>query len=255
MIRRLEGSSEFTPVSKLQGQIESGWRAGFDPTGAHQLNNRVVGTRKRVGATECVVVLRASGYRTCVVDFETRPFGRAKPSGARGSPDALLAWALAYFSGGARGGASNGHDGGTGGGSGGGGGGGSGAGGSSGASSSHHPTLTMVDRPPVYLQHNGHSRLVVGVVAPLDASAGRCKPRSVSLVVFDPAKSVAAVAGAAVTPTRAHEWQRAVLVTAANLTAAQYQAVYVTEALPGQPQSSEEKRGDYPTRVVALDPA
>lgn len=63
------GSGIVPDVYGLQGWIEKAWSDGFDPEGRRQLNGELRGTDKWVGATECVVLLRYMGVRAMVVDF------------------------------------------------------------------------------------------------------------------------------------------------------------------------------------------
>lgn len=56
-------------IPLLQSALAGAWAAGFDPEGARQLDHRIEGTRKWVGATEVTALLRHLGVPTDVVDF------------------------------------------------------------------------------------------------------------------------------------------------------------------------------------------
>lgn len=45
-------------ISQIQADIESAWAAGFDPAGAAQLDGRLLGTTKWIGATEAAIFLQ-----------------------------------------------------------------------------------------------------------------------------------------------------------------------------------------------------
>lgn len=53
-------------VYQAQQWLEEAWHMGYDPTGAHQLEHKVVDTDKWIGATEVAVLLLAMGieYRS-----------------------------------------------------------------------------------------------------------------------------------------------------------------------------------------------
>ncbi|KAJ2159202.1 hypothetical protein GGF46_003211, partial [Coemansia sp. RSA 552] len=133
-------------VSELQHMLESAWAAGFDPDGAQQLNHRVSGTRKWIGATEVYCILAHLGIHAHIVDFH-------HPTGADGTHPGLFAYVVNYFTSGP----------GTG-----------GAGGSN--------TMRFTEKHPLYLQHQGHSRTIIGV---------ELAPSATCLLVLDPDLGVA----------------------------------------------------------------
>ncbi|KAJ2614830.1 hypothetical protein H4S08_001532 [Coemansia sp. RSA 1365] len=121
-------SREHVPgVDALQQMLELAWREGYDPEGAVQLQHRVVGTRKWIGATEVYCIMAHLGVATRIVDFP-------RPSAPDGSHPLLFAWVLDYYT----------------------------------AAASTPPAASdtgvcLTSKPPLYLQHQGHSRTIVGV--------------------------------------------------------------------------------------------
>lgn len=55
---------------ELQKKIEKAWEKGFDQIGGMQLDYCLFGTNKWIGATEVVAMLRSCGIRACVADFD-----------------------------------------------------------------------------------------------------------------------------------------------------------------------------------------
>ncbi|KAJ3117892.1 hypothetical protein HDU96_005025 [Phlyctochytrium bullatum] len=76
----------------MQKVIEEAWKEGIDREGAKQLKQKLVKTRKWIGATEAVVFFSIMGVRVNLIDFP-HPTG-----GERGHP-ALLDFVEAYFDG------------------------------------------------------------------------------------------------------------------------------------------------------------
>nr|UXY87881.1 zinc finger with UFM1-specific peptidase domain protein-like [Cryptomonas curvata] len=54
----------------LQKKIENAWLKGFDQIGGMQLEYSLSGTNKWIGATEVVAMLRSCRIRACVADFD-----------------------------------------------------------------------------------------------------------------------------------------------------------------------------------------
>nr|UXY87386.1 zinc finger with UFM1-specific peptidase domain protein [Cryptomonas sp.] len=54
----------------LQRKIENAWIKGFDQIGGMQLEYSLSGTNKWIGATEVVAMLRSCRIRACVADFD-----------------------------------------------------------------------------------------------------------------------------------------------------------------------------------------
>ena len=54
----------------LQSKIENGWKGGFDKVGGMQLDYFLINTSKWIGATEVVAMLRFFKIRACIGDFD-----------------------------------------------------------------------------------------------------------------------------------------------------------------------------------------
>mmetsp|Transcript_5217 Transcript_5217/g.10170 ORF Transcript_5217/g.10170 Transcript_5217/m.10170 type:complete len:279 (+) Transcript_5217:63-899(+) len=54
----------------LQKKIEKAWSKGFDQIGGMQLDYTLFNTNKWIGATEVVAMLRSCGIKACVADFD-----------------------------------------------------------------------------------------------------------------------------------------------------------------------------------------
>ncbi|KAI8388851.1 peptidase family C78-domain-containing protein [Radiomyces spectabilis] len=137
-------------IEGLQILLEKAWADQFDPQGAEQLKHRVHRTRKWIGTTEVYTILTYLGIRCSIVDFAT-------PSGPNNAHDALFDWVQRYFEG---------------------------------ADTDIVPAdtekteqhTTITDRPPIYLQHSGHSRTIIGIEVLPDGKR--------NLLIFDPGKRV-----------------------------------------------------------------
>uniref|UniRef100_A0A8C6SEK6 Zinc finger-containing ubiquitin peptidase 1 n=1 Tax=Neogobius melanostomus TaxID=47308 RepID=A0A8C6SEK6_9GOBI len=112
-------------IPRVQALIEAAWREGLDPQGATHFNNRLQGTRAWIGATEIYSLLTSLRVRAHIVDFH-------QPTGPGETHPQLFEWVRQYFSLGQN-------------------------------SSRLPPRIVHTARPPLYLQHQGHSRTVVGL--------------------------------------------------------------------------------------------
>lgn len=146
---------------------------GFDPQGAAQLNHRVYKTRKWIGTTEVYCMLVYLGIRCTILDFH-------RPSGPKNSHDSLFNWIQSYFEDALPPSATA----------------ATAAAATSASSSSSSTKATPLDapsskkdkkkvvyitnRPPLYLQHSGHSRTVIGIELLKDGRR--------NLIMFDPGR-------------------------------------------------------------------
>ncbi|KAJ2711262.1 hypothetical protein H4R19_003336 [Coemansia spiralis] len=170
-------------IGELQQMLELAWRDGYDPDGAAQLGHRVLGTHKWIGATEIYCILAHLGVQARIVDFHC-------PTAPDGTHPALFAWIVDYFTAGS-GGESDAPDGGG--------------------------LVRFSGKHPLYLQHQGHSRTIVGVEM---ADAATC------LLVFDPDRSHRPHVDP---PVRLSEFR---LLLGDTRRAQQYQVVYVDDLAP-----------------------
>ncbi|PCH38291.1 DUF1671-domain-containing protein [Wolfiporia cocos MD-104 SS10] len=135
-------------VRNLQACIEEAWAKGYDEEGAKQLKCRLTGTGKYIGTGELYVAFTYRGIPAQLVDFELND-----------GVEPLLNWVLRHFS----------------------------------ADESPKPTtldealrgtnaIVITDKMPLILQHDGHSRTVVG--------CERCSDGNINLLVFDPSRYI-----------------------------------------------------------------
>lgn len=133
---RLFGGS-VPSIERLQLELERLWALGFDPEGRQQLGGVVSGTRKWIGTSEACVLLRGQAVRCNIVAFQSglATADSADSADAVSAASAVVERAWRHFRDGA---ASAGKGCGT-------------------------AVAAASSRPPLYLQHDGHSRTVVGV--------------------------------------------------------------------------------------------
>ncbi|ORY94646.1 peptidase family C78-domain-containing protein [Syncephalastrum racemosum] len=128
-------------ISGLQLLLERAWQEGFDPQGAAQLDHHVYKTRKWIGTTEVYCMLTYLGIRSTILDFH-----RPSPNNTH---DTMFDWIQSYF-----------EDGKT--------------------HTKKNHVVHITDRPPLYLQHSGHSRTVIGIELLNDGKR--------NLIMFDPGR-------------------------------------------------------------------
>ncbi|XP_067874594.1 zinc finger-containing ubiquitin peptidase 1 isoform X2 [Heterodontus francisci] len=128
-------------IPKLQAMIEEAWKDGFDPQGAAQFKNKLRGTRAWIGATEVYSLLTFLRIKCQIVDFH-------HPTGPSDTHPRLFEWLKQFYS------------------------------------SGKDPGLRLQSRiiwtnkPPIYLQHHGHSRTIIGIE---ERNNG-----TLCLLIFDP---------------------------------------------------------------------
>ncbi|XP_052000422.1 zinc finger-containing ubiquitin peptidase 1 [Xyrauchen texanus] len=131
-------------IPRVQATIEEAWGQGLDPQGASHFNHRLQGTRAWIGATEIYAVLTSLSVKAQIVDFH-------KPTGPGDTHPSLFEWVKQYFSRSASRGARL------------------------------PPRVVQTTLPPIYLQHQGHSRSIVGVEQKVNGN--------LCLLLFDPGLS------------------------------------------------------------------
>ncbi|XP_032373439.1 zinc finger-containing ubiquitin peptidase 1 [Etheostoma spectabile] len=130
-------------IPRLQRMIEDAWKEGLDPNGASHFNQRLQGTRAWIGATEVYALLTSLGISARIMDFH-------QPSGPGDTHPRLFDWVKQYFQ-------------------------------QSNRSCRLPPRLVHTSMPPLYLQHQGHSRSIVGLE--------QKKNGSLCLLLLDPGTS------------------------------------------------------------------
>ncbi|XP_050664662.1 zinc finger-containing ubiquitin peptidase 1-like isoform X2 [Leptidea sinapis] len=77
-------------IPALQRLVERAWELGFDTQGSEQLGSKLHNTRKWIGACEVVTVLSSLRIKCSLIDFH-------KPTAADGGHPALFDWVHDYF--------------------------------------------------------------------------------------------------------------------------------------------------------------
>ncbi|CAN6912235.1 unnamed protein product [Brassica oleracea] len=230
--RVLFGGSEFVPdIPSLQRWLEIAWRSGFDVSGGLHFDKRIYGCKKWIGTTECAALLRSFGLRARVVDFapeksrsmylsvpgsavapKRRAYGpmdryvvkkgasgvekgvdsRGSTSSRIGKGAVLMDWVWNYFS-------DNRLD----------------------VSSGVH----MTNKGPLYFQHEGHSRTIVGIQRRLQ---GTTFTPQYNLLILDPADFTRDIEKALVDKKG---WEGYLKRGAHTLTCPEYQMLYVDNGI------------------------
>ncbi|XP_037639495.1 zinc finger-containing ubiquitin peptidase 1 [Sebastes umbrosus] len=129
-------------IPRVQSMIEEAWKEGLDPNGASHFNRRLRGTRAWIGATEIYALLTSLGISARIIDFH-------QPTGPGDTHPRLFEWVKQYFQ--------------------------------SSRGSRLPPRIIHTSLPPLYLQHQGHSRSIVGLE--------QKKNGSLCLLLLDPGTS------------------------------------------------------------------
>ncbi|KAF8099937.1 hypothetical protein N665_0235s0035 [Sinapis alba] len=224
--RVLFGGSNFVPdIPSLQRWLELAWNSGFDVSGGLHFGNRICGCKKWIGTTECAALLRSFGLRARVVDFapkKSRSMYLSVPGSAlapkrraygpmdryvvnKGGSDShgssssriskgavLMDWVWNYFS-------DNRLD----------------------VSSGVHIT----NKGPLYFQHEGHSRTIVGIQRRLQ---GTTFNPQYNLLILDPADFTR---GIEKTLVDKRGWEGYLKRGAHTLTSPEYQMLYVDNGI------------------------
>lgn len=79
----LFGGARYVPdIVSLQRWLEIAWESGFDSLGSSHFNHKIYGKKNWIGTTECATLFRSFGLRARIVDFNSQDV-KAKSS-ARG---------------------------------------------------------------------------------------------------------------------------------------------------------------------------
>ncbi|CAI0540904.1 unnamed protein product [Linum tenue] len=249
----LFGGSGFVPdIPFLQGWLEVAWRKGFDPLGSQQFHHSIRGSKRWIGTTECAALLRSFGIRARIVDFGPKkleslflsvpgtsvaPPKKKKSSLVRGPMDrylvrndtrkddsgqtdsnscgepqssgknrfcnggtspnnpsdaqVLVDWVWNYFS----------HQGTK--------------------VSAQQQRVVMTGKAPLYFQHDGHSRTIVGIQCKQQHSYGSPE---YTLLILDPAHRTEALERSIKTNG---QWEKSIKRGVHTLKKSQYQICYI----------------------------
>ncbi|KAJ8026419.1 Ubiquitin carboxyl-terminal hydrolase ZUFSP [Holothuria leucospilota] len=135
------GKNAIPSITYIQKLIENAWKKGFDPAGMEQLGNRLVNTRKWIGATEVTALLQSLRVKCKLVDFH-------KSTGQAGTHPRMFEWVKDYF------------------------------GKPSTLRILGKEDTALSQKMPLYLQHQGHSRTIIGCEVLKDGAT--------RLLIFDP---------------------------------------------------------------------
>ncbi|MGH0149842.1 UNVERIFIED_CONTAM: hypothetical protein FKN15_043029 [Acipenser sinensis] len=128
-------------IPKVQALIEDAWKEGADPQGASHFNRKLQGTRAWIGATEIYSMLISLRVKSRILDFHC-------PTGPSDTHPRLFQWVRDYYS--------------T----------------AMGRGERLPPRVVHTASPPIYLQHQGHSRTIIGIE--------ERKNGNLCLLIFDP---------------------------------------------------------------------
>jgi len=204
-------------IGDVQGWIELAWSHGFDQRGRVEFMGKLRGTQSWIGTPEVVALASSFGVRARLLTF-LHPDGDMEEQSKL-----LLAQVWEYFGG----------DGG--GGSGGGGGGSSGSGAASGTRVS---IVHQSGKLPLYFQHQGHSRTIVGIERRRVPGGGGAALEDV-LLLFDPSVDSAQLAEKL---TQKTGWESMLKRTPKTLKKDAYQIVMLDPATPLSSSEQEEAK-------------
>ncbi|CAI9767768.1 unnamed protein product [Fraxinus pennsylvanica] len=167
----LYGGSSFVPdIASLQRWLEIAWERGFDTLGSNDFDHNIYGRRNWIGTTECAALFRSFGLRARIVDFcgndisLDKNVGKRKvmqvygpmdkflskrdskipdavssgegsssiPLGNKKGDQVLIDWVWNYFS-------------------------------DNNPIPSGNRRVVLSGKPPLYFQHDGHSRTIIGI--------------------------------------------------------------------------------------------
>ncbi|KMT16419.1 hypothetical protein BVRB_3g050470 [Beta vulgaris subsp. vulgaris] len=176
----LFGGSGYVPdIGSLQRWLEVAWQRGFDTVGSKYFEGKIYGSSKWIGTTECAAVLCSFGLRARIVDFDSKgvkngvgracgpmdkfvvrreidikedlaKFGEGSAQNRKGY-QALIDWVWDYFS-------------------------------KYEPKESRQRRVLVTNKMPLYFQHQGHSRTIIGIQVKHEKN-GR---KQYNLLVLDP---------------------------------------------------------------------
>ncbi|ESW08374.1 hypothetical protein PHAVU_009G040600 [Phaseolus vulgaris] len=176
--KALFGGSGFVPdILSLQRWLEIAWEKGFDLPGSAQFNHVIFGSKKWIGTTECAALLRSFALRARVVDFgpkESQSIPGSSADNARNETSipnlvkekdkegrgyhVLMDFVWNYFL-------------------------------DKISIQFGQKHVVISEKTPLYFQHDGHSRTIVGI----QVNHQQKRHLQYNLLVLDPAQSTAAL--------------------------------------------------------------
>ncbi|KAL2921571.1 Zinc finger-containing ubiquitin peptidase 1 [Bienertia sinuspersici] len=221
----LFGGSGYVPeIGSLQKWLEVAWQRGFDIVGSNYFKGKIYGSKKWIGTTECAAILCSFGLRAKIVDFGGKggkgvgrahgpmdkfvvrrevdkkeapaKFGDGSANNSKGY-QALIDWVWTYFAK---------HE----------------------SNESRH-RVVVTNKMPLYFQHHGHSRTIIGIQVKHQKNG----LKQYNLLVLDPAHSTEALESSL---KENFGWQKFLKRGLHTLKKPQYQLCYVD---PGIAQAEE----------------
>ncbi|XP_074282390.1 uncharacterized protein LOC141606910 [Silene latifolia] len=213
------GGSAFVPdIASLQRWLELAWHLGFDKPGSIYFKGKVYGSTKWIGTTECAAVFHSFGLRAKIVDFDNSA-GKTSVGRVCGPMDKfvvrrnlnthnslpkpsdvslhnnkqyhlLMKWVWNYFC----------QD--------------------SPKECGKQNVVVVTNKMPLYFQHQGHSRTIVGIQAKHQNNG----PKTYNLLVLDPGHRTEALEKSL---RENSGWQKFIKRGLHTLTNPQYQLCYV----------------------------
>ncbi|MQL88004.1 hypothetical protein Taro_020564 [Colocasia esculenta] len=233
------GGSGFVPdIPSLQRWLEVAWKRGFDDHGAKSFNYKIYGSKKWIGTTECAALLRSFGLRARIVDFDGETIGslrkgkrkvqqafgpmdkfllhsitnnKARPASLgidnhssvdhdinnclrkTNGPQILVEWVWNYFN--------------------------------SGVSGRCTQQVAISQKTPLYFQHSGHSRTIVGIQMKKGVQG---MPDTYNLLVLDPGQGTTAIE---MSLREKKGWQQLLKRGMHTLRKSQYQLCYIDNGI------------------------
>ncbi|CAJ1974512.1 unnamed protein product [Sphenostylis stenocarpa] len=205
----LFGGSGFVPdILALQRWLEIAWEKGFDEPGSAQFNHVIFGSTKWIGTTECAALLRSFALRARVVDFgpkESQSISGSSLDNARSKASihnlvkkkdkegkgyqVLMDFVWNYFS-------------------------------DRNSIQFGQQHVVISDKTPLYFQHDGHSRTIVGI----QVKHQQKRDLRYNLLVLDPAHSTSALGKSL---RQKFGWEELIKRGMHTLKKPQYQALFI----------------------------
>ncbi|KNA06347.1 hypothetical protein SOVF_181900 [Spinacia oleracea] len=226
----LFGGSGYVPeIASLQRWLEVAWQRGFDIVGSNYFKGKIYGTKKWIGTTECAALLCFFGLRGKIVDFDSKgnkrdigqvhgpmdrflvrkdtdikeglaKFGDGSMQNNKGY-QALIDWVWSYFS-------------------------------ENKPKESQKRGVVVTNKMPIYFQHQGHSRTIIGIQAKHQKNGSK----QYNLLVLDPGHKTEALEKSL---KENFGWQKFLKRGLHTLRKPQYQLCYVD---PGIARAEEIER-------------
>ncbi|KAK7317051.1 hypothetical protein RJT34_00964 [Clitoria ternatea] len=219
--KALFGGSGFVPdIPSLQRWLEVAWEKGFDEPGSAQFDHVIFGSKKWIGTTECAALLRSFALRARVVDFGPKESLFVSGSGVDNSGNkasnmvkgkskrgeacqVLMDFVWNYFS-------------------------------DEGSIQFGQQHVVMSEKTPLYFQHDGHSRTIVGIQVKHQQEG----LLQYSLLVLDPAHSTTALERSL---RQKVGWEKLIKRETHTLKKPQYQLCYVDPGIASEKEMEKLK--------------